>query len=187
MASQMRSDGILGGGCFGLQAAEENNQDLEKTPENGYSGRYKDDLTGQVLKDELVRAARAQELGYFAQKGVWEKRPRQECYEKTKKSPISVRWVDVNKQDDFNPTYRSRLVARQMKALDKSGACYFAPTPPIEALRTVLSLAVTEIGEWKPCLEPESPERTQLSFLDVSRAYFNAKTDPDQPCYVELP
>jgi hypothetical protein len=54
-------------------------------------------------------------------------------------------------------------------------------------LRTVLSLAATTIGSWKPCREPKSEERTQVSFLDISRAYFNAKTDEDQVTYVQLP
>ena len=30
------------------------------------------------------------------------------------KPPISVKWVDVNKGDDLNPNYRSRLVAREI-------------------------------------------------------------------------
>ena len=31
-------------------------------PSPGYSGAYKDDLTGQVLRDDLVKKARAVEL-----------------------------------------------------------------------------------------------------------------------------
>ena len=27
----------------------------------------------------------------------------------------------------------------------------------------------------------------QVSFVDISRAYFNAKMDPDEPTYVQLP
>ena len=34
---------------------------------------------------------------------------------------------------------------------------------------------------------PESSNRTQVSFIDIARAYFCAKTDPDKPTYVELP
>ena len=73
------------------------------------------------------------------------KRPIGEARAVTGKAPISVRWVDVNKGDDIRPNYRSRLVARQLKARDRSGQCYFAPTPPLEALRTVLSLSVTQL------------------------------------------
>ena len=30
-------------------------------------------------------------------------------------------------------------------------------------------------------------DRLQISLVDISRAYFNAGTDPDKPVYVELP
>ena len=35
--------------------------------------------------------------------------------------------------------------------------------------------------------EPDSPSRTQISFVDIARAYFCASTDPNDPTYVELP
>ena len=50
-------------GCYGIQVADDNLEVLKETygPAQGYSGRYTDDLTGQVLKDELDREARAKE------------------------------------------------------------------------------------------------------------------------------
>ncbi len=79
-------------------------------------------------------------------------------------------------------------MARQIKALDKSGQNFFAPAPPLEALRTVLSLAVSTIGNHKPDLDPMSSKRSQISIIDIKRAYFNAKVDPrDPPMYVQLP
>ena len=89
---------------------------------------------------------------------------------RTGRPPISVRWVDVNKGDDVNPNYRSRLVARELKAMDKSNNSYFAPAPPLEALRTVLSSAMTRIGKHQPVWEPLAKDRTQISFIDVKRA-----------------
>jgi len=154
----------------------------------GCSGRYKDDITGQPLIDALVREARAKELAYFEEKGVWERRPRAEARQRTGKAAISVRWVDVNKGDDEHPNYRSRLVARQLKAHDRSGESYFAPAPPNEAVRFVISSAATDFGNGKaPCRDPTSEERMQISFVDIARAYFNAKTDPSEPTYVDLP
>ena len=94
----------------------------------------------------------------------------------------------MNKGDEQHPNYRSRLVARQLKATDRSGQPYFAPAPPLEALLAVLSLAKTRIGTQTPNWDPSSPDRTQLSFVDVRRAYFNAKVDQDdEPVYVSLP
>ena len=83
--------------------------------------------------------------------------------------------MDINKGDDLNPNYRSRLVARELKALDKSGASYFAPAPPLEALRTVISTATTRIGRHQPVWDPLARDRQQISFIDVQRDYFNAK------------
>ena len=114
--------------------------------------------------------------------------PRQKAYEKIGRPPISARWLDVNKADDEEPNIRSRYVARQMKALDSSGTSYFAPAPPLEAVRIVISLAMTRSGGHQPDWDPKSHRRMQLSFVDVKRAYFNAKVDRDSaPCFVELP
>ena len=189
MHSEMRIRGIVNSNEVGLNAVTDDHKAEEdfKKADSRYSGKYRDDLTGQVLRDDLVREARAKELQHFFDKGVWVKRPRPEAKRVTGKPPISVRWVDVNKGDDVTPRYRSRLVARQMKAHDRSGASFFAPTPPLEALRTVISLAASTIGPWRPIYDPNSPERMQLSVLDISRAYFNAKTDPENPTYVALP
>ena len=157
------------------------------TGQSNCSGKYRDDISKQLLVDSLVHEARRKELEYFASKGVWVKLPRQECFKATGKSPISVRWVDVNKGDDEHPRYRSRLVARQLKALEGADCQYFAPSPPLEALRTVLSLARTRVGKHKPIQDPHDEDRTQISTLDISRAYFNAVKDADDVTFVELP
>ena len=49
---------------------------------------------------------------------------------------------------DLQVNYRSRLVARQVRK--KGIESIFAPTPPLEALRSVLGLAATNIeGQWQ--------------------------------------
>ena len=129
----MHSDGLVQPGCHGIHSMTEEIKvaQWDKSPANGYSGKYFDDVSGQVLKAELVMRARADELKYFNDKGVWLKVPMKMARLKTGRAPISVRWVDTNKGDDLNPNYRSRLVARQIKARDKSGENFFAPAPPI--------------------------------------------------------
>ena len=186
----MKNDGLLVQGCYGIQVKEDEHEVLKSMygPAQGYSGKYKDDMTGQLLKDELVLKARAIELEYFNSKGVWRKVPRYNARAATGRPPVTVRWVDTNKGDEIHPNYRSRLVARQMKVMDPSGQSFFAPAPPLEALRTVLSLAMTRVGVHKPDWEPTSPNRTQVSLVDVKRAYFNAVIDPrDKPTFVDLP
>ncbi len=51
-----------------------------------------------------------------------------ECWEQTGKAPIGVRWVDINKGDEINPEYRSRLVAKEIKIDGRDHL--FAATPP---------------------------------------------------------
>ena len=79
-------------------------------------------------------------------------------------------------------------MACQIK-VDRSGACYFAPAPPLEAMRAVLSISMTKCGpKWQPIREPKSRRRMQVTFIDIKRAYFNAKVyRKAAPCFVELP
>ena len=150
------------------------------------AGTYRDDITGQPLAPELCKAARQKELDYFESKKVWEVRPISEAKARTGKPPISVRWVEVNKGDDINPNVRSRLVAREIKQPGQESI--FAPTPPLESLRMVLSYATTQFkGKTRKTWEAKSEKRMQVSMIDISRAYFNAKTDPRDLVYVQFP
>ena len=112
--------------------------------------------------------------------------PTGEARRETGKPPISVRWVHTNKGDDLHPNMRARLVAREMRL--NGDEAIFAPTPPLETVLTVLSLATTQLpGRAAPCRDPTSDQRWQISLVDISRAYFNAKVDQRSPTFVELP
>ena len=125
-------------------------------------------------------------MAYVASKNVWTKATRQEAFAKQGKAPITVKWLDVNKGDDESPNYRSRLVAREVRRPWEPSM--FAPTPPLEALRSVLSLAATNLpGTQEHVRDGAASTRTQISVIDIKRAYFNARTDEDSPTYVELP
>ena len=83
-----------------------------------------------------------------------------------------------------SPNYRSRLVAREIRR--KGENPIFAPTPPLESLRTILSLTATK-DYWPEEIwfaEDTSDERVQISLVDISRAYFNARTKDEDPVYV---
>ena len=60
-------------------------------PAECYNGKFKDDLTGQVFKDNLVVEARKEELEFFQSRGAWVKVPRQQAFQRTGRPPISVR------------------------------------------------------------------------------------------------
>ena len=50
--------------CYGIQATDEDSALKQKLhgPAQGYSGKLKDNLIGQVLKDSLVMEARRRNL-----------------------------------------------------------------------------------------------------------------------------
>ena len=69
-------------------------------------------MSGEPLDPAEVRKARKEEIRYFKEMNVYKKVPLAECWAKTGRAPIGVRWVDVNKGDSKNKNYRSRLVAK---------------------------------------------------------------------------
>jgi hypothetical protein len=143
-------------------------------------GECWDDVSGKTLCPKLVKKAREEEMKEFTKHGVYMKVPLEECYEVTGKDPIGTKWIDTNKGDESNPEIRSRLVAQEIKR-DKRDDL-FAATPPLEAIKMLLSLAVTEgVGYTR------NNERAgmKLEFIDVKRAYFHAPAKRD--VYVRLP
>ena len=62
----------------------------------------------------MVREVRLEEMAELA-KHVYEKVPLEDCWTIAGEGPIGSRWVDVNKGDDANPEYRSRLVGKEIR------------------------------------------------------------------------
>ena len=80
---------------------------------------------------------------------------------------MGSRWVDVDKGDANRPEYRSRLVAKEINTAYEDGL--YASTPPLEALRWIISEAATiEDGA--------AQEEKVILVSDVSRAFFEAPT-----------
>ena len=73
------------------------------------------DVNNCKLDPVKVRKAREEEMEYFRRMQVYRKVPIQRCKDEAGKLPIKVRRVDTNKQDESNPKYRSRLVAKDCK------------------------------------------------------------------------
>ena len=87
------------------------------------------------------------------------------------KGPIGVRWVGINKGDEERPEYRSRLVATELKT-DKRDHL-FAATPPLEAFKILISMAMTEgLGFQKG----KEEQGMKMDFIDSKRAYLQAPT-----------
>jgi len=133
-----------------------------------------DDVTGAPLKPSLVKEARSKEMEYFNKMGVYKKVCKSRCFEETGKGPIGVRWIDVNKQDEDKPMYRSRLVAKDFNNY-KDPDLYTA-TPPLELLRMIISMAASR--------KSKKGKPWKIMVNDVSRAYFYA--DSLKPTFVDI-
>ena len=94
--------------------------------------------------------------------------------------------MDTNNGDEDAPNIRCRVVAREIRKVGEDP--FFARTPPLESLRTIFSLAATDFHRIpRKNRNPVSPNWAQVSFIDISRAYFCAETDLENLTYVELP
>ena len=133
-----------------------------------------DDITGLELDSNKVYEARIKEITFIDTKMVWVKIPRSEA-KKNGWKIVKGRWIDINKGDDIHPLLRSRYVGKEFNDGPVEGL--FAGTPPLEALRSIVSEAATVEGA-------ESEEKV-IHLDDVSRAFFEAKATR-QVC-VELP
>ena len=107
-----------------------------------------------------------EEIEHIREKDVYKKITRKEAQERGIKV-VGVRWIDVNKGDEKSPKYRSRLVAKEFRTKEQEGENLFAGTPPLEALKALVSDAAT--------VTAEKPRGGSLMIADVSRAFFEAK------------
>ena len=98
-----------------------------------------DDVTGKALEPKAVRQARLKEMRYVKEKEVWQPISLRRGWK-----VVKTRWIDINKGDEDTPNYRSRLVAKEFN--DGAGEGLFASTPPLEALRFLVSVAATVRG-----------------------------------------
>ena len=123
-----------------------------------------DDVTCGALDTQKVLKARIKELEYIREKGVWKKIRRQEAKARGIKV-IGTRWIDINKGDDERPNYRSRFVAKEYNGGEESSL--FDSTPPLEAVRMIVSQAAT--------VNHEKEGWEVIMANDVARAFFEAK------------
>ena len=96
-------------------------------------------------------------------KRVWRKIPRSEAQQRGIKV-VGTRWLDINKGDQATPVYRSRFVAKEYNTGPEEGL--FAATPPLEAVRLLVSDAATR--------GPQDIDEKIIMVNDVARAFFEA-------------
>eukprot|EP00972_Heterocapsa_arctica_P088390 13032695-Heterocapsa_arctica.AAC.1 len=70
------------------------------------------------------------------------------CFQETGNTPIPLKWADTNKGDTARPNYRSRIVAKEIKAYKSKGEKIpfeqlFSSIPPLEAIMGLISLLIS--------------------------------------------
>ena len=132
------------------------------------------------MDPEKVKEGRREELAFMDKRGIWTVKPTKECWEVTGARPVSVRWVDTDKnwraEGEWDPLVRCRLVARDFKGNDKYRDDLFAETPPLECKRIILSRAATRRTDGR---------YRKVMFVDARKANLNPTCEED--VYIELP
>ena len=72
----------------------------------------RDDISAAPLDPAKVTAARKLGIEYAEKKPVWQKIQRSLAKEMGWEI-VKPRWIDINKGDDVNPSYRSRMVGKE--------------------------------------------------------------------------
>ncbi|CAK0882435.1 unnamed protein product [Prorocentrum cordatum] len=156
---------------------------------------YWDDVNGGYLEAGLVAQARAVEREWVKKQELIEIVPRSQAFAETGRPPIPLKWIDTNKGDAERPNYRSRLVVKEIKAKKRpdeqlEASEVFSAMPPLEAMRSLVSLMVTWARE-PPLHVQESlrkkgrkPGNFKIGFFDISRAHFYGKAQ--RRIFVEL-
>ena len=121
--------------------------------------------------------ARSGEIKEVHKHEVYHKVPTKQGWDRTGKSPIKTRWIDINKGDKIHPELRSRLASKDYNTGKRPDL--FAATPPLEALKLLISIWMTEVmgyGNFEPYV---------MDFIHIHRAYFHAYATRE--VYVDLP
>jgi hypothetical protein len=142
--------------------------------EQDVENEVEEEIKGDAeLSQVEVGEARGEEMKFLLDRKTWCERSVRECWEKTGKGPVSVRWVDVRKGSG---EVRSRLVARDFRAGGKGRDDLFLATPPLEGKRLLVSRAMTRRKDGK---------KRKLRFIDAKKAHLNPPCYED--VYIELP
>ena len=110
-----------------------------------------------------------EEVDYIRKSNLYTKVPIKECFDETGAPPVGTKWIDINKGDDEYEEYRSRLVAKEIKTDKREDL--FAATPPLKAIKILLSCAVTQGIGYKE----KVTEGMKIDFVDTRRACFHAR------------
>ena len=113
-------------------------------------GRFWDDVNSGYLPEDLVLAARREEIDWVHSEGVCEIVPMRECRDADMK-PLDLIWVDTDKSvDPTRKKTRSRLCAREYKTKKQGkiqralpASQLFSAMSPLEAAKVLVSIMMS--------------------------------------------
>ena len=113
-------------------------------------GRFWDGVNGGYPPEDLLLAARSEEIDWVLSEGVYEIVPMQECRD-TRMKPLDLIWVDTDKSvDPTRKEIRSRLCARENKTKKQCkiqraplASQLFSAMPPLEAVKVLGSIMMS--------------------------------------------
>ena len=126
-----------------------------------WEGWLWDDNQGGWLDPELCAKARREEVEYIRRHKMYTNVSREACLRETGRAPIKTGWAETDKGQPGKPNVRARWVAKEYKTQERPEL--YASTPPLEALKVVLS----EVATGKR-------GGNVVALVDVRRAYFCA-------------
>ena len=131
-------------------------------------GKFWDDVNGGYLPEDLVLAARREEIDWVRSEGVFEIVPMQECRDAAMK-PVDLIWVDTDKSvDPTRKKIRSRLCAEE--STKRRSKVRFNE---LYQLFGSIMMSVSVSNKEKPL---------KLRHYDISRAHFQGTAHPFSRC-----
>ena len=131
-----------------------------------------DDVKGKPLDPGLVRQARLKEIKILHERKMYEYASTSQAIQRCGRKPLRLKWVDTDKGGN---NIRSRLVCTEVRRPGMEAI--FAPTPPLDSMRIIISKAAERRGR--------TGKNLTLQLIDVSRAHFYAPSVRE--VYIQLP
>ena len=148
-------------------------------------GRFWDDVNGGYLPEDLVLAARREEIDWVHSEGVYEIVSMQECGDAGVK-PLDLIWVDTDKSvDPTRKKIRSRLCATEYKTKKQGkiqralpASQLFSAMPPLEAAKVLVSIMMSVSLSNKG-------KTLKLRHRDINKLHFQGTAQ--RLIYIKLP
>ena len=108
-------------------------------------GGFWGDVNGGSPLEDLVLAARREEIDWVHSEGVYEIVPMEECQDADKKL-LELIWVDTGKSVDLAiKKIRSRLCAREYKTIERAllASQLFSGMPPLEVVKALVLIMMS--------------------------------------------